>query len=389
MTNQGWARRCPGRRRAPAIGKSLAAAFLGLGLAGPAFAGPPEDGPGAPMVYPRLEGEVSVELGADSTIRSGDPAARISEAYPTVEASLGLFLTEVLSIQSGLVLEPVIDPLPGQDRFFGDIGLYAEEIFAQYEREGVRIFAGKFNPSFGTAWDAAPGVYGVDFAEDYELAEMIGGGGALTIGGNGQPVAIITANIFLADTTVLSESAFTNRGRAMLAAGGPANSGDLDSFSLTLDVAELPALPGIGLHLGARRLSAGLGDPSDSLGFVAAINGDHELGGESALTWIAEIAHLQDAEATLDDITYVTLGGGITRGPWNCAASTTFRSRNVAGGADLDDRLVAGSCGYEFESGPLGGFAIDGGVKFERVAGIESTTIGLRIARAFEFAVPR
>ena len=134
MTNQGWARRCPGRRRAPAIGKSLAAAFLGLGLAGPAFAGPPEDGPGAPMVYPRLEGEVSVELGADSTIRSGDPAARISEAYPTVEASLGLFLTEVLSIQSGLVLEPVIDPLPGQDRFFGDIRLYAEEIFAQYER---------------------------------------------------------------------------------------------------------------------------------------------------------------------------------------------------------------------------------------------------------------
>ena len=104
---------------------------------------------------------------------------------------------------------------------------------------------------------------------------------------------------------------------------------------------------------------------------------------------IADAAHLQDAEATLDDITYVTLGGGITRGPWNCAASTTFRSRNVAGGADLDDRLVAGSCGYEFESGPLGGVAIDGGVKFERVAGIESTTIGLRIARAFEFAVPR
>ena len=83
------------------------------------------------------------------------------------------------------MFEPVQDPDPGDDRFLEDHGLYAEELFVNYETGHFAGYAGKFNPSFGTAWDLAPGIFGTDLAEDYEITERIGLGGALKFGGEG------------------------------------------------------------------------------------------------------------------------------------------------------------------------------------------------------------
>ena len=80
----------------------------------------------------------------------------------STEANIVFHLNPVLSIQSLLVVEPVLDSRPGRDRFFGDHGGYFEELYVQVAVDVFRFFGGKFDAPFGTAWDAAPGIFTLD-----------------------------------------------------------------------------------------------------------------------------------------------------------------------------------------------------------------------------------
>jgi hypothetical protein len=44
------------------------------------------------------------------------------------------------------------------------------------------VQTGKLNPGFGVAWDKAPGIYGTDLAEDYEISERISVVGTWQVG---------------------------------------------------------------------------------------------------------------------------------------------------------------------------------------------------------------
>ena len=193
--------------------------------------------------FPRLEAEISIEIQNDNTFDSDDSTAEANELFTTTEPYLRFRATPELSLDAGLVLEPTTAPGPNEDRVFEDHGVYFEQLFLNYETSTFAVYGGKFNPPFGTAWDITPGIYGVDFAEDYELTERIGLGGALNlggdgIGGGGFGAHRLAANVFFADTSVLSESALTNRGRTKRSTGGVSNTEELSSLSLTLDGGE-------------------------------------------------------------------------------------------------------------------------------------------------------
>src|SRR3546814_10831198 len=108
-----------------------------------------------------------------------------NDAYVEIETALEAAITDAFSAKTLLVLEPVRDPDPGDDRFFfEDHGLYAEDLFGEYDAVGrFAVRAGKFGQKFGIAWDVAPGIWGTDLAEDYELAEQIGFPGVLRFRG--------------------------------------------------------------------------------------------------------------------------------------------------------------------------------------------------------------
>ncbi len=111
---------------------------------------------------PRLEVTVAAEIENDYTYKSDDKSAEINDLFVTIEPSIDLHLSEMLSIHSDVTIEPVKDPRPFKDREFGDTGIFAETLFLNFEYENVTLFAGKINPPYGTAWDAAPGIYRVD-----------------------------------------------------------------------------------------------------------------------------------------------------------------------------------------------------------------------------------
>ena len=331
--------------------------------------------------FPRLAGTVVVEFQIDKS----DDAV---DLFSKTEVETILYFTRQFTLNTVSVFEPVLDPAPGEDRFFEDHGLYLENVFLQFESGPIRTMAGKFNPSFGIAWEAAPGVFGVDFAEDYELTEMLGGGFALTAKSAGAQL-VFSANLFAADTSFLSDSVFTQRGRLRHADGGAANTRDLESFSASLDVSDLSALPGFTFHLAGRHLARGLGDFADESGFAVGGQQEFELGKHQAITLIGEFVHLSNADAGTDDRWYWTSGAEFTSGPWNFSLSHTVRRTSVAGGGDVTDWLAQVSAGYEVQFGPLEGVAVNVGLKQVREDGAKDYVLGIVLSREVKFTSPK
>ena len=97
--------------------------------------------------------ELQSESGADS---SNDDNHRTNMFFRT-EVAPTLTLNDHFYIDGTLVLEPVRDPEPGDDLFFEDEGIYAEEIKLNFVHGPWHVFAGKFNPAFGFGWEWGAG----------------------------------------------------------------------------------------------------------------------------------------------------------------------------------------------------------------------------------------
>ncbi|MGB4056607.1 MAG: hypothetical protein WBK77_00810 [Alphaproteobacteria bacterium] len=333
---------------------------------------------------PALHGLVLFELENDWNFDSDDEDSEINNTYLNVEPYIVLSLTDKLAIESTLVFEQVQDLDPGEDGFFDNEGLYVEQLMLSYTDEHFSVFAGKYGPTFGTAWDLTPGVYGVDFAEDYELAEKIGGGASCTFGNDATGEHTITGNVFFADTTFLSDSTITRRGDLDESDGGISNTEDLSSFSLTLDSENVFAVEGLNTHLGYRNQDEGDADVGldNESGYVAGVNYTFPLSDRVEAMVLAEWAGIYDVDGASDDTNYLTLGGSVTiDGHWNVAASYTARNTDVAGGGDVDDYLAQTSVGYQFDNG----IAFDVGYSNREEASVETSTVGALLSYTYEF----
>ena len=289
-----------------------------------------------------------------------------------------------LALETGLVLEQVQDPDPNEDTFFDNHGGYVEELKLTYEAGNFGVQVGKFNPGFGVAWDLAAGVYGTDMAEDYETLEKIGGGVSYTFEGQDTGAHTIAANTFFADTTILSDSTITKRGRLRKSDGGVSNTEDLSSYSVTLDGENVAAIEGLGYHLGYRHQAEGDADIGGNDENAFAVAGFHTFALSDRLdaTVLGEYAHIADEGGSDDDVNYLTTSLGLTFDEhWNFAASYTNRDREVAGGADVNDYMAQVSAGYAFDNG----IGIDAGWKIADEEGTNTETLGVLLTYEYEF----
>ncbi|MEO0962505.1 MAG: porin [Pseudomonadota bacterium] len=335
-------------------------------------------------LFPRIEGEIPIEIQNDYTFDADNKADERNDIYTTIEPAISIRFTENFSFETDLVLEPVLDPDPNDDRFFEDEGLFVQTAYLVYRQDTFEVFAGKINPTFGVAWDIAPGVYGTDLAEDYEITERIGFGGAVTLGGEHAGSHTLTASTFFADTSFLSESIITERPRNRKSSGGVSNTEDFSSFSVTLDGDLAFIGDGIGYHLGVVSQEGGVGNPEDELGVAVALFGEFAVGEDTTVGPVVEYVHQSDAGGADEDRDYITLGFGVTHGPWNFAVSDTIRNIDPAGGGDADDNQIQVSGGYEFENG----LTFDVGYKHLEDGGNESNTLGALLTYTIPFSAP-
>lgn len=364
-----------------------------------AVLGPVTEEEKGPQNYPRLRGRIEVELQNDYVYRNR-PIGRYNDLFTDTVALLRLELTPTITVRSTIHLEPLREP--AGSRFMGDEGLYLEELYLQYERAAYGVAAGKFNPGFGIAWAQAPGIYGDDFAEDYELHEGLGLSGFRKIDAAAWGHHRLGANLFFFDDTSLSNAAFTRPsfgdprairfGRNERRFGGAGNTGEPTSFSLTLDGDGIALLPGLGYHLGVRRLD-GADESLAESGYVGALTYAVPLTGEIRFRGVAEYAYFQNFRGSARDNAYTTVAGQIGWLGWRIFASYAQRrfaneqrivpalEEDGEAGTGAHDRLYSAGFGYTFDIG----LSLDIAWRRERADGAELDGIGTLVAYRLSF----
>ncbi|MGB0632101.1 MAG: hypothetical protein ACPGRZ_15535 [Alphaproteobacteria bacterium] len=330
----------------------------------------------------RISGEVSFELQDDWTYKSDDRSNLNNDLYATIEPSVTVRLAPGWSVFGHAVIEPVGSPSKFENRAFEDIGLYMEELFIEYSADRFGAKAGKLNAGFGIAWDKAPGVYGTDLAEDYEISERIGAVGDWNVHSGSFGAHTVSGAAFFADTTILSESALRGKGDTREKDGGLSNTESLQSFVVALNGGKIPGLGKFGYHLAFMRQRAGVDNASDEKSFAAAGFSSFGLGGDVTFEPLAEIVRQIDQGGNDGvDRTYLTLSGQFLWKGWNLALSATERYTDNTTTANNTDSHFQISAGYQFDFG----LSVDVGWKVTEDGATESRTLGILAAYAIEF----
>lgn len=300
-----------------------------------------------------------IEVGVEANVSSDDPTAEFSDTYGKVELGAEYAFGNGLSLFTLLVAESVTDAV--DDRAFEDIGAYVEELGLRYAIGGAEFTVGKFAPVFGRSWDEAAGFFGDALAGDYELTEQLGFGADVAIGNTG---GTLSAAVFFADDTGLSRSIGFDRGRNTTAAGGAGNTGELDNVTLTWT----QEWGNTTAQVGARYLSAGVGDVDDETGFVASVG--HAF--DSGLALFGEVALFDNFGGGANDATFATLNAayGINDN-WSVNGTLSRRDLDAAGTTDMI------SVGTEY--------VLNNGITFNAALaqvdenGVDNTIIGAKV----------
>lgn len=324
--------------------------------------------------FPRLSIDALAELQSDAVVNASDSAAEFVDTYVTFTTDVALEIEEGTGLFGSFVFEPIRDAV--DDRApFEDHGLYVDSLFAAYDAGVAVLRAGKFAMPFGAAFDEAPGLYGADFAEDYELTERLGLDVSVPFAALGGEHALF-ASLFTADRTAMSGSIGAERGRLSAADGGPSNTGDLDSFSVGL----AGRFGEAGYNLGIVRQAAGegAGGPEEAefgavLGLGAPVSiGGHELG------LMAEVAWFDGYGGADQQALYTTLGASYGFGDWTVSGAAAARSVSDGGS---DDWLLTAGLDYAITED----ISASAGYRWGDEGGVTSHTVGLYIGVAFGF----
>ena len=294
----------------------------------------------------------------------------------TVNYGLAVRFAEGWTFQMDAVLEPVVEPV-GDEAFEGE-DAFIEMLSLQYAGEAFTVYGGKINPVFGSAADLAPGLYGVEAGEAYQITEALGVGGDISLTSllNLDGEHVLSAALFTADRTFLSGSLGGLREELDLADGGLANTKDLKSVAVSLDGV---LANGLGYSLGHRRLATDTPGETDENSTVFGLN--YVLPEDSGLdlSLMAEVAASRNADgvdgANRD---FYTVGGTLGLGDWFVNAIASGWNENATAG-DVDVRKLELSVGRALAEA----LVLEVGVQDVRESGASDTVLGARLAWEF------
>ena len=367
-----------------AIGRCALLAFATT-MALPLPAAAQDDSKPCAARFPCLEVEYGSWLRYDD-IHSKGQGTHTRRVYPDKgELNFNLTWNDWLTTHAELKSEPARTPRAGSTTILFGHALFLEQAFVAVDTGPFEVFAGKINPSFGFAYEPriAPGIFAKDFAEDYEITEMLGFGMVWktdlrqwNLGSH-----LLRGQAFFQDNTVLHTSALTRPRFGQSTAdrisdttrgqGGPANTGRPNNFSAMLQGGDFAALPGLRyqaswawLHHGddgGRNLhAAGLGFAYETvLGKV----GEADL----RLTPITELVRIANPSGERGRGWWWTVGTRIEIEPWYISPAAGLRRltdrADTPSGTDrfltltleyhVIDKVTVG-VGYKWERSPNG-----------------------------------
>lgn len=331
-----------------------------------------------------IETEIEGAYGIDS-----DEDDKENVTLGSVYFEPSLYLGDALTLSAVINYEQTQSDGNGSGGdFLDNNGLSAEELYLAYERNGLGITLGKFNPRFGAAVDFSVGVHSDEFVDGYELLGKIGVGVGYALALENIGTHEISAATFFTDTSALGSAAGTNNDRVRKSSGGASNTGNFNSFTLAVDGTDIGGIENLSYHLGYRHLEAGDADSgTDEYGFVAAVQYSVPVYTDITTDIVLEYANIHNfsdpngADATGQDIIVYTIGTEtILYDDW--AVSALYSRRDVTAGGDTNaDHLAEVTLGYYFDNG----FEIKAGWLHEDVADIATHNAVVKIAHTIEF----
>lgn len=316
---------------------------------------------------------------ADSPAFSGEAVVEMHSAqeedrhqvFLRTEVAPRLRVHEQIHIDGVFVLEPIHDPAPGKSAYFKDEGVFVEEIKINFTHGPWSAFAGKFNPGFGSAWDSGRGIWSKDFAADYEITEKIGFGGAYALQTPDMGTHNLNLSTFFADTSVLSQSIITKRGRTRKADGGASNTEDFSSYVAALESDDMVGIENLRYKIGYRHL--GTDNAPDEKGWVLMLGHVHRPFDSVAFDMLVEYADIENFEGVSgEDRDYISASIVTTFDErWNLTLGYT--GRHIDSGSNDHDHLFQVSGGYDFQNG----LTLDLGWKNTEEAGDDHNIVGL------------
>lgn len=340
--------------------QSLRSALLCAGLfsAAPAAA---QDAAGFDFSH-----EGVIELSADHA------ASEIDTLTLTVEYAVALGLGDGWSVQSSVVFEPVEDAV-ADSAFNGEDG-YIEGLSLQYAADAYTFRAGKLAPASGIAASMAPGLYGAEVGEAYELTEKLGVGVDMDLGQvaglDGSHILAVTA--FENDRSILSGSLMGKRERARITDGGPGNTQGLQSFVVSLDG---ESSEGIGYSVSYRHLRQDTG-PGEEMATVGLFAATREA---LPVTWMAEIGVADNADGIEGGRRqFYTAGATLDLAGWWTSIVASGSLENAVLG-DLDEKRLEISVGAPLSDA----LAVEFGLQHTGHADGEATQLGLKLTLGF------
>ncbi len=313
--------------------------------------------------FPNVSGDILFQAQADRIMSSQRSGTSPNNAFIYIEPNLALNFNKNWSIKTDWRLQPndVLTTRNGEypERYrtmlqsnrgfsLGDQGLIIEELKLNFENEDMKFFAGKFDPTFGTAHKKSKriGVFTSQFTEDYNLREKIGAGISALL-----EDSAITVNSFFNDTTGLSRSALDDRGRASKNSGIAGDTGTMSSYSVSMDGEYLFGVKNLFYNLGYRSLGVDkIDNRQREKGYVLGSEYLYKTGTNSSLIPFAEIVKIDNFTGEKNrDATYTTLALIGKYSSWTASISRLSRDiKQYQRTSNISDHQLQVSAGYKF-----------------------------------------
>ena len=285
-------------------------------------------------------------------------------SYLQIESLVNVHLSNNILIKTNLLFKPFMGRMDNINQYYNDYfgkenymyrdvyfdryDLILEELAFEYKEEQFMFGIGKFNPTFGTAYDKSKfyPVFGTKIAEDYELTEKLGFYVAMTL-----PMFTLRGNFFYNDDTFLSGSLFRNRdvyNNNGIYEKGVGNSHKLNNFSITADF----GINDYRINAGFRRLSSSTDNTAEKgylFGFERLIE---ETETSFGVLPFVEYAFIENYNGTKNrDMNYLTARLPLFYKNWNITPSYSVRLDRESGFKNYKSYLTQISIGYKFNNG--------------------------------------
>ncbi|MET0092441.1 MAG: hypothetical protein ABW120_02830 [Sedimenticola sp.] len=301
---------------------------------------------GKPTEFPAVTGHLDLVQHVDRVHNATEAEEEIDEAYIHAHGEGQLWFSESLTLNTAVKLEG--HPFgesghshgagggSGGDRWWEEHELKIEELNLAWQGDRFGIYGGKFNPVVGLDVHSAPGIYGYQVFEAYEIAGRVGAGANVRFDGGDYGKHQLDISRFRADRSELSRTWITKENPLSHADGGVANTSGFSSWAISLGGSGFYSydlnkawLEGFSYRLGYAKQAKGVDGEKDEKRWTVGLEQKFTLADWNgmAVAEVMDIDHLGGEAA--HDRRYTTLGLDLQHGRWSVGGSYTVIDNNA------------------------------------------------------------